>query len=79
MRMMKRWLIRLGCGCAAVLLRPLEVLAQDERRLNAKVEGYKVPVKVDEASTTLIWLVMILFTAIAVAVLFKNAKRTHLD
>jgi len=79
MHAMKPWLVRLGYATAAMLLLPLEVLAQDDRRIDARIEGYKVPVKVEESSTTLTWLLMIFLTAIAIAVLFKNAKRTHLD
>lgn len=65
----------------AVLLAPLAVLAagkEDEETalLEGRLEGYP---KLAGGSTALTWLFMGFLGVIAIASLFKNAKRTHLD
>ena len=68
----------------AILLAPVIVLArstEDEEtvKLEARLEGYTNNVRLTSGSTALTWLMMGFLSAIAIAVLFKNAKRTHLD
>jgi len=66
----------------AVFVMPLIALAkedEDTARLEARLEGYQLNVRMKEGSTALTWLMIGFLSAIAIAVLFKNAKRTHLD
>ena len=68
----------------AVLLTPVMVLArssedEDTVKLEARLEGYAQTVRMQSGSTALTWLMIGFLSAIAIAVLFKNAKRTHLD
>lgn len=52
----------------------------DEKPVDPRLEGYAKQVALPEpGSTALTWMLLIFLTLIAVAVLFKNAKRTHLD
>lgn len=46
----------------------------------ARLEGYAQAVKLEEAgSTALYWLLLVGLGVVALIVLFKDAKRTHLD
>jgi hypothetical protein len=68
----------------AILLTPVIVLArssedEDTVKLEARLEGYTSKVRLENNSTALTWLMIGFLSAIAIAVLFKNAKRTHLD
>ena len=65
-------------GTLTVLMAPLMAMAED-KSYDAKLEGYANSVKADPASTPLIWLVVIVMTLLCLGVLFKNAKRSHLD
>jgi voltage-gated potassium channel Kch len=68
----------------AVLLAPVIVLArstEDEDTVlqEARLEGYAQTVRLKDGSTALTWIMIGFLSAIAIAVLFKNARRTHLD
>jgi hypothetical protein len=64
----------------AALLTPGVALAQDEAVKNdARLEGYATKVTVDSDSTALSWLLLVFLAMVALGVMFKNAKRTHLD
>ena len=67
----------------AVCLAPVVALAvkEDEETalLEGRLEGFKEAVRLPSGSTALTWLFVSLLGVIAVASLFKNAKRTHLD
>jgi hypothetical protein len=55
-------------------------LAEDEApQIDAKLVGYGKSVQVGDASSTLMWGLFILLAAVCIAVLFKDAKRSHLD
>ena len=76
-------LLRLGVT-AAVALMPLVALAAPESEetqlLEARYEGYATPVKLANAGSPLMaWVMVIFLTVVAIACLFKNARRTHLD
>ncbi len=51
----------------------------EEKKPNAKYEGYKVPVKGEESSQFLTYGMLVLAAGLCVAVMFKDAKRSHLD
>ena len=68
----------------AVALAPVIVFArsnedEDTVKLEARLEGYTNTVRMTSGSTALTWLMIGFLSAVAIAVLFKNAKRTHLD
>jgi len=77
---MKQRLISVWCWVAGLLLCPMVALAEDEApQIDAKLAGYGNSVKVGDASSTLMWGLFILLAAVCIAVLFKDAKRSHLD
>jgi hypothetical protein len=83
MKLMKYRLMSLYVTLA-ILLTPVMVLArsnedEDTVKLEARLEGYTTNVRLTSGSTALTWLMIGFLSAIAIAVLFKNAKRTHLD
>ena len=65
---------------AVTLLAPAVAVAQEEAVKNdARLEGYATKVTVDSDSTALSWLLLVFLAMVALGVMFKNAKRTHLD
>lgn len=77
---MKQRLMAWCCGVLALLGSPLLAMAEDESPVYyAKLEGYAKDVKVQGGSVTLTYLLLFLLAAVCVAVLFKDAKRSHLD
>ena len=63
-----------------VLLAPVMVRADDESTsYDARIEGYAQKVQLDSGSTALVWLLFVVLGVLTIAVLFKDAKRTHLD
>ncbi|MCY2951439.1 MAG: hypothetical protein NTU53_05610 [Planctomycetota bacterium] len=77
---MKQRLISVWCWVVGLLVCPMVALAQDEPlQIDAKLEGYGKSVRVGDASSTLMWGLFILLAAVCIAVLFKDAKRSHLD
>jgi hypothetical protein len=77
---MKSRVISIIFGLLALLAMPAVLLASDEeKKIDARLENYSKPIKVDEASGTLLWLLLIFLSMVCVAAMFKQAKRTHLD
>ena len=83
MARVRRWIatlvLALGCALAGA---PVVTLAQDDDvEQEARLEGYggNMNVKVENDSTGLVWLLFIVMAVISLGVLFKDAKRTHLD
>ena len=76
----RRWLL-LACLClGAFVLAPSAARAQEEEiKHDARLDGYQGTVTVPNDSTALMWLLFIFLAVVAMAVLFKDAKRTHLD
>lgn len=72
-------LLRLVCWVMGVLAGPALALAEEEQRIDARIQNFQKPVIVPEGGTALTWLLLILLTLVCLAALFKNAKRTHLD
>ena len=76
----RRWLLLAAVCVAAVLFSPSRAVAQDEEiKLDARLEGYQGNMAVQNDSTALMWLLFVFLSVVALAVLFKDAKRTHLD
>lgn len=70
---------RISCAIATVWLTPLAAWADDDEVVNARLEGYAASVKLEPGSSALTYLLLFFLSAIAAAVVFKNARRTHLD
>ena len=80
MRNMKQRLLSIVCAVAGLLCSPASLWAQDEDKIyDARLEGYGTKLTLDNSSTALMWLLLVVLTAMCVGVMFKNAKRTHLD
>jgi len=85
MAVMKNRLLALLPGllvAVATFALPLIALAKEDeetQQLEARLEGYANNVRLPHASTALTWLLISFLAVCAVAALFKNAKRTHLD
>jgi hypothetical protein len=77
-----RWVL-VACLRAFTLvamLAPGVALAQEEEvERDARLEGYPSKVALDSDSTALMWILLIFLGGIGMGVMFKNAKRTHLD
>lgn len=56
-------------------------LAQDEEpvKVDARLEGYSVPVYMNKAGNTSVWFLLLALGGITAGVMFINSKRTHLD
>jgi hypothetical protein len=73
---------------AALLLGPAGMmtspaLARDQEKehevYDARLEGYKEDVTLPLSATGLSWVLLVIFGAVALVGLFKDAKRSHLD
>ena len=65
-----------------LLLAAPAALGRDEEAKdtpNVKYEGYKNPVKPDDSSNLLTYGMLVLASGLCVAVMFKDAKRSHMD
>jgi hypothetical protein len=75
--------LMLGCLSTAIVMlsSPARALAQDEgpEFYDARLEAYGAGMTLDSSSTALMWLLLVVLGAMCVGVMFKNAKRTHLD
>ena len=69
----------LAVGVVALAFSVLSVLAADEEKVvEARLEGFTRGVKV-EGGTLGTWFLFVILAALCVSVLFKNAKRSHMD
>ena len=77
-----RWVL-VACLRACLLaaaLTPSVVLAQEEEvPRDARLEGYPVKVHLDNDSPALSYIFLLFLGAVTLGVMFKNARRTHLD
>ena len=78
---MRKTAMRWTLALLIPLLAATAAHAQEDEAVkpNPKIEGYEQKVRVEEASTTFTWVLLIFLGVICVGVMFKNAKRTHLD
>jgi hypothetical protein len=79
-RPLRRMLIAI-CLAVAVVTTPMTARAAEDESTSydARIEGYGQKVQLDAGSTALTWLLLVVLGVLSVAVLFKDAKRTHLD
>ena len=69
------------CASTAAAVLPPAALAQeaDEVKHDARLDGYENKVHVDSDTTALTWLLLVFLSMVGLGVMFKNARRTHLD
>ena len=71
------------CTALVTLWTPVVALAarpQVEKDVyDARTEGYEGNMTLELKSTALIWLLFLVLAAVGVGVMFKDAKRSHLD
>lgn len=84
-RRVNPWLARaagVALSLGALLAAPQAALAQQaegEEGIDARIRGYTTEVALPAGNTALTWLLFAFITICGLSVLFKNAKRTHLD
>ena len=76
---MKDKLLTWALAAALLLISPASALAQDEGEMDALRTGYTQRVEVEGGSSGLTWLALVGLGVVCFAVLFKDARRTHLD
>ena len=78
----RRWVL-VACLSAVLFtaaLTPSAARAQEEEvPRDARLEGYPTKVHLDNDSPALSYIFLLFLGAIALGVMFKNARRTHLD
>ena len=80
-RTLRRTLLALTLSAGALLSAPSAAMAQDDESsaIDPRIEGYPAQTALDEGSAALSWTLVGVMLLIGLGVLFKNAKRTHLD
>jgi 4-hydroxybenzoate polyprenyltransferase len=77
-RLLAAWL--LACSATLVLVPNTATAQEEDIKNDARLEGYTSKVAIDSGdSTALTWLLLVFLAMLALGVMFKNAKRTHLD
>jgi len=77
---MKQRLLAIGFAVLALLANPMGALAQEEPKFyDGRLEGYPTKVTLDDSGTALTWLLFVFLSVVCIGVMFKNARRTHLD
>jgi hypothetical protein len=75
-----RRLVALAFAGAVMLASAVPALAQEDApKHDARLDGYASNVAMPGNSTALMWLLFVFLGVVALAALFKDAKRTHLD
>jgi hypothetical protein len=75
----KRHAARWICAATLLIAPAASTLAADDEKVpNARLEGFARNVKV-EGATTGTWVLFVVLSVVCMSVLFKNAKRSHMD
>ena len=77
----RRTLLAVTLSAGAFLAAPSAAMAQDDEEsgVDPRIEGYPVQTALEDSSAALTWALFGLMLVVGLSVLFKNAKRTHLD
>ena len=77
----RRTLLAVTLSASMVLAAPSAAMAQDDEvsGVDPRIEGYSKPTALEDSSAALTWALFGTMLVIGLSVLFKNAKRTHLD
>jgi hypothetical protein len=78
---MKQKLLLLAMGLAMLGAAPMSALADDNtpKSYDGRLDDYVKPVTLDNSGTGLTYFLWAALGGVALAVLFKDAKRSHLD
>lgn len=77
---MKLKLICLVFSALAMLASPMAVMAQEEGPVpEARLEGYPAPVTLPPSGSAVSWILLLVMAGACAGVMFKQAKRTHMD
>lgn len=76
---LRRGMLGGGLALLGVMIAPLTALADDPEPYDARLLGYPQSVQLESGSTALSWLLLVVLGLLVFGVLFKDAKRTHLD
>lgn len=79
---MKQRFLAMVLVAAGLIACPMQARAQDDAvPPEVRLEGYGsgVNVRMEERSSALTWILMVGMAGACIAVMFKNAKRSHLD
>ena len=76
-----RWLAAFALAMTLIACAPRTTLADDEPEVyDGRLLGYENKnVQLDSSATALIWLLLIVLIILCAGVMFKDAKRSHLD
>jgi uncharacterized membrane protein len=77
----KRWMLAAALAMLLVASAPRSAMAEEDEPTvyDARIQGYDKNVQLDSGTTALTWVLLIVLTIVTLGVLFKDAKRTHLD
>jgi hypothetical protein len=81
-RAWKRFAIALCLSLTLLASTPARSIAREDPdavHYDARVQGFNPDVELKSGGTGMMWVVMILLGVICVAVIFMDAKRSHLD
>ena len=81
---LKKWFAAFCLAIAVAANSPGTALAsssddEESKVYDARLQGYDKNIQLDSGSTALSWLLLAALGVMCMAVLFKDAKRTHLD
>ena len=80
--MLKRWMMAAALALVLVASAPAHAASSDDEEStppDARLMGYEKGVVLESSTTALTWVLLIVLTIVTLGVLFKDAKRTHLD
>ncbi len=69
----------LAFACAAPALAAKTPEDEEADKWEARYEGYPTNVRLEKSGTAMAWFLFAFLGLMGIAVLFKNARRTHLD
>jgi hypothetical protein len=79
---LKRWMMAAALALVLVASAPVHAASSDDEESappDARLSGYDKTVDLSSSTTALTWVLLIVLTIVTLGVLFKDAKRTHLD
>jgi hypothetical protein len=79
MRIMRSRLLSVVVGFMAIAMSPVLAMADDSKVYDGRLEGYGKGVTLEIGGTSLTWLLLVGVGILGLGVMFKNAKRSHLD
>jgi hypothetical protein len=71
--------VTLACWLAPVVAWAASKEDEETARQEARLEGYATVVHIAGGGSGLAWAMVCFLSVVAIACLFKNARRTHLD